>query len=679
MTDLRTSLLRAEQVPPDLSRSRRLDIQGLRAIAVLGVVINHADADWLPGGYIGVDVFFVISGFLITGQLLRRIEQHGRPRLSSFYAKRIRRLLPASVLVLVATLIACRLLLPPLTMLIVAKDAIATAVYGSNMWFAYNGTNYLANSSPSVFQHYWSLALEEQFYLFWPLILLAAHRAFRSRRALTITVAALAVLSFALCMFLTDYKQPWAFFTLPARAWELAVGGLIALGAARASRLNPSAAAALGWAGLIGILVSLVTFNEQTSFPGYAVALPVLSTAAVITAGMNYVAAGPERALNNGIFQWVGNRSYSLYLWHWPILLIPAMRWGTPNAVELLGLIALAMLLSALSYRFVEEPLRNAAPLRRPKWRTYGFGAALTALAVAGALAASATVGPLNAGRPADPLTAAQVQAGIPAPSFVPSNLAPSLRGATDDNPVVYADGCHVDFSATAPERCVYGNGNGPKVALVGDSHAAQWFPALDAAVEQADGSLLSLTKSACPSYDVTVFNHSLGREYRECDEWRGAALAMVSDFEPDVVVLSNFGSGYRDEVEGDAAGFLGQWGAGLVETASALTGDERRVVVLGDTPRWEETVNLCLSSHLDAPETCAGDPDVLLYGDIAAAERVAAEEAGVEFVDTARWLCGSQCQPIAGNTLVYRDESHMTATFSTLLAPVLADATGIS
>ena len=625
----------------------------------------------------GVDVFFVISGFLITGQLLRRIDRttHG-PGLMTFYAARIRRLLPMSFLVLVVTLVVSKILLPPLTMLTVAKDGAATALYGSNMWFAHNKTDYLANQSPSVFQHYWSLALEEQFYLFWPLILLAVTWAFRGRRLLV--VALLASASFVLCVMLTDFRQPWAFFTLPARAWELAVGALLALVAARVARLGGSAGAALGWAGLIGIIASFAVFGDDTAFPGVAVSLPVLSTAAVIAAGMTDTSRGPELMLRNRPFQWIGDRSYSLYLWHWPILLIPAIRWDLNN-VERIVLVALAIGLSTLSYSLVEQPIRSARLLVKPQWRSYALGVGMTGIALGAAAIVFASVGPLNAGRPAPALTAAALRAGVPSPSYVPSNLTPTLRGATNDNPVVYADGCHLDFTATAPKRCIFGDETGVKVALIGDSHATQWFPGLRAAVQDAGGSLMPLTKSACPSFDVTVNNDSLGREYRECDRWRQAALAMVNEYAPDVVILTNFGSHYRDIAADDPAHFDDKWVAGLATTVEELASPGRRVVILGDSPDWEESVNLCLSGHLNDPASCAKNPTELTAPDLIEAERTAATNAGATFINTTPWLCADKCEAIAEDVLIYRDESHITARYSAMLAPRFAQIVNLS
>ncbi|WP_370289490.1 acyltransferase family protein [Nocardioides sp.] len=660
----------------EASAAQRSDIQGLRTIAVGAVVVNHADAAWLPGGYVGVDVFFVISGFLITSQLLRRIGAGGTaasPRrrwLRSFYAARIRRLLPMSALVLVASVVAARLLLPPTQLPTVAQDAVATSLYASNLWFAHTGTDYLANPAPSLFQHYWSLALEEQFYLFWPLLLLAAVRIGRGRRATAGVMLAVVATSFALCVVLTDTSQPWAFFTLPARAWELAVGGLVALAAQPLSRRStPRARQLLGWAGLAGIAASVVLFSEDTTFPGTAVLLPVVSTAAVI-------AAAVERGsvlgsiLGHRVVQWVGDRSYSIYLWHWPVLILASMRWGPLSPLPLLGLLALTMLLSALSYRLVEQPLRRSPRLAGTP-RTFAFGGALTATTLAAAAVLALTVGPLTSDRTAPPLDTAEVPAELPAPSFVPRNLTPTLTGAADDLPATYADGCHLDFAATRPKRCVDGTGAGLRVALVGDSHAAQWFPALRQIVAERGGRLLSLTKSSCPVYDVPIYNTALKRPYRECDAWRPAALATVRSFAADVVVLAGFGAAYQDSAS-DPAAFAAAWQAGIERTIRSLPRGTQ-VVVLGDTPRWPEPVNDCVARRLEDPAGCALPVDRLVRPSIVGAEERATAATGARYVDTVRWICGRLCQPIAGNVLVYRDVSHITAAFASALTPQLA------
>ncbi len=302
----------------------RGDIQGLRALAVLAVVFYHAHVGFLGGGYIGVDVFFVISGFLITDLLWRELERTGRVSFSSFYGRRLRRLLPMAVLVLIVTMVASLRWLPPLELRSVWKDGLATALYGGNYRFAAVQTNYLMSSAPpSPFQQYWSLGVEEQFYLFWPLLLLVAPAAIwrlsgrrpyfagttkqhpaharmlpPSRLAAFVVLGAIAVGSFAFSLWLTQTDQPWAFFSLPSRAWELAAGGLVALGAPVLLHAPAGIAAVAGWTGLAVVTLSAMTFTSLTAFPGLAAGAPVLGAAAILAAGLSAGGWGPAALLD---------------------------------------------------------------------------------------------------------------------------------------------------------------------------------------------------------------------------------------------------------------------------------------------------------------------------------------------------------------------------------------------
>jgi len=278
----------AERTPIGAESSGfRPDIQGLRAIAVGAVVLYHAGVPFLPGGYVGVDIFFVISGFLITSHLLGQLESHGTLRFGEFYARRARRILPASFVVLALSVAAALIWYPPLLMKDLWAAAVATALYVPNYFFASANSDYLAESSnPSLFQHYWSLGVEEQFYLLWPVLLALVWVLVRSRRALVGVLIAVVAASFALCVWLTFAAQPWAFFSLPSRAWELGVGGLVAvLLQRRPGIVEERWAAPLGWAGIAAMAASVFLFSSETLFPGAAAAVPVLGTAAVIAAG----------------------------------------------------------------------------------------------------------------------------------------------------------------------------------------------------------------------------------------------------------------------------------------------------------------------------------------------------------------------------------------------------------
>ncbi|TGD83725.1 acyltransferase, partial [Mycolicibacterium sp. CH28] len=374
----------------------RPDIEGLRAIAVTAVVLFHAAIPGIRGGYVGVDVFFVISGFLITGLLWREVSGTGSVSLRRFYGARARRLLPASATVGVITMIASLVLLPPLRVPTVIYDGIASALYVGNYWFIIDNINYFSDLlTPSPFLHYWSLGVEEQFYLVWaPLILGTAWliRRFRrdrtraiasSRRPYLIVLGLVAAVSFALSLVITYVVPAMAFFSLPTRAWQLALGGLIALTALKWQRLSPHTAAIAGWTGLGMIVLACVWFTSTTPFPGTAALLPTLGAVLVIGAGCATPSQGCGQFLSTPPMRAIGRISYSWYLWHWPVLVLAPALLGHPlGLAERITAALLAAGLAWLTLQYLENPLRFAPKIRDSPWRSLGLGALATTIAV---------------------------------------------------------------------------------------------------------------------------------------------------------------------------------------------------------------------------------------------------------------------------------------------------------
>ena len=496
----------------------RADVEGLRAVAILAVVLYHAGLGATGGGYVGVDVFYVLSGFLITGLLWDELRQTGGLSFASFYARRARRLLPAALLVVVVTVIASGLWLSPLWAQVVTRDAIASTLYVANYRFAALRTDYLAaDAPPSPLQHYWSLGVEEQFYLVWPLLLVMASLAWRraggaSPAPAVATVVVVGAASFALSLRLTEVSQPWAFFSLPTRAWELAVGGLVALSARRLARLPGPAAVTLGWLGMGAIGWSVVRLGGSTPFPGTAALLPVGGTAAVVAAGCSAARFGPAMLLARRPLQLGGKLSYSWYLWHWPLLVLaPAVVGHALGLVPKLALGAFSALLALATLKLVEDPVRFSPRLRARPGRSLAAGATLTAVAtVASIAAANSLPAPRGHGAAATPgripiaasrisrvpegtaasavtrlqAAAAPVEravAGAVAERAVPSNLNPSLERAHHDQARPFLDGCDDGWRDTRVVPCAYGDRRSTTtVVLFGDSHAPQWFPAFE-------------------------------------------------------------------------------------------------------------------------------------------------------------------------------------------------------
>jgi peptidoglycan/LPS O-acetylase OafA/YrhL len=647
----------------------RADIQGLRAVAVGAVLLYHAGVPFLPGGYVGVDVFFVISGFLITSHLLDQLQRHGRLKFGEFYARRARRILPASFVVLILSVIAAFIWYPPLLMRDVWAGAVATALYVPNYFFASAEADYLAEvSTPSLFQHYWSLDCEEQFYLLWPALLALVWLLARTRRALTAVLVVVVVTSFALCVWMTFESQPWAFFSLPTRAWELGIGGIVAVLLQHRARVVPERhAALLGWAGIAAIAASVVFFSSETLFPGAAAALPVLGTAAVIAAGE--ARGGPTRMLSVRAMVFVGAISYSLYLVHWPAIVLPEA--AIPGRLPLWAtlLIAAACVPVAwLLYRFVEDPVRKAPLLTRARARLTLVGAAagsLACLAVATGAYALADSRALNVERAASETVIDDSPRGT---DYVPENLAPELRDARESLPEIYDDGCNRGTGATDAEGCVYGDSDAPRIVLFGDSHAAHWFPAVEGFATSAGYGVEVHTKSSCPAADIETLWQ--GSPYPECPRWRDAVIDRINESQPALVLVASFSDAH---LAPDVADEPSTWDAALGRTLDAL---EAPTVVIADTPDMLEDPAPCLSANLAAAEACGQPRERALEGAAREAQISATASRGIPLIDLNEYLCDDDwCPPIIGNTLVYRDSHHLTAEISADLADVLGEA----
>lgn len=700
----------------------RPDIEGLRAVAVLAVVLYHAGVGFLPGGYVGVDVFYVISGFLITDHLWREVDGSHALSFASFYARRARRLLPAAILVLVVTMAVSAAVLPPLEVRSVWKDGLYCALYVGNFRFAATQTDYLApTSSPSPFQHYWSLGVEEQFYLVWPIVLLGTSLVWWRRRpskpAVATALAALSAGSLFLSVVLTRSDQPVAFFLLPARAWELGLGGLIALAAPRLRGLPERPASVLGWAGLLAIAVACVAYGASTPFPGYAALLPVAGAGAVIVAGLPGGSTGPVSLLGRPVMRGMGRISYSWYLWHYPVLVLVPAALGHPlPVVTMVALAAGSGLLAVVTYRFVEQPGRQARWLTASTRRSLTTAGALSLAGVVACAGAAVTIPSVRghghapvaairpaaspAARPAGPATPpttvdatlsalhsaeAQVVAAVSASASiksVPANLDPPLSSASASEAAPMVDGCLDSFTSSAVPNCLFGDTTATRsIVLFGDSHASMWFPAVDAFANAHGYRLYVWTKAACPPVGIPIFSPVLDRMWTECSQWYANVMARIAATRPSLVVFGiapNYDPAYRVVQNGPV------WLAGLASTIKTIRGDGGAVLVIGSAPSPPFSIPTCLSANLNDVPACDFSPigrhvsgGGLVGIDQAgeAAEAATVRSSGGVYANVAPWFCTSTvCDVIVDNLLVYRDNSHITVPFADYLSPLIAD-----
>ena len=644
----------------------RPDIEGLRGIAILLVLLFHAGLPWTPGGFVGVDVFFVISGFLITGKLWRESQQPGGLSITKFYAWRIRRLLPAALVAIVIVSAIGLLAVAPLNRSELAADAASAALSLANMRFIGSVDYFAATSTPSPFLHFWSLAVEEQFYLVWPaLIVLLTWRGGTSRRlalALLVGVGA----SFALSLWLTDVSPARAFYLLPTRVWQLGAGGLLALiGVVGSSRR----AGALAWAGLAAVAVAGVTITAEMPYPGLAALLPTAGAVALLYGGA--APNGPLRLLTAAPLRHLGKISYSLYLWHWPLLVLPVLFLERAlSGIEIFAAVALALGASWLSWRFIEQPFRYGDHSRRAtSWSAIRVGVAgilavtLFAQGLAAGLAASSEVThqtPRPSGSP--------VASG--GPIALPADLTPSLATARKDEERLRGDGCLAFERVTTPPDCEYGvKDSAITIALVGDSHASHWFPAIEAIALERGWRLLTFVKVSCSFTTLAQRNLALKREYRECAAFNEATVARLNDVKPALTIIVNrrtfrpINGGSTPELAGVAFG----------DMVARLPG---ATAIIVDTPDPGREVPACLSKHQSDIRDCLFTQDDADNREIGVAEGVAAQVSGARLIDLTSEICDAwPCSPISDGVLIYRDADHMTETFSRSLAAPLGAA----
>ena len=637
---------------PSVSHGFRPDIEGLRGIAILTVVAYHCDLPWITGGFVGVDVFFVLSGYLITRLLVSEIEKTGRLNVLNFYARRVRRLLPASALTLVATLAIGSFLFAPGELEFAARAGRASAIYLANVFFAINAADYFAprvELNPLV--HMWSLAVEEQFYVFWPVLIVAGLVWFRSRRTLVAAVAAVTVGSLVACIWVTAQDATGAFYMLPTRAWEFGAGALFSF-AFWAPPLSRRGGILVGWSGFAMLAGSIISITSESLFPGWLAAAPVAGTCAILLAGATTPAAGFSALLSTPLLLRLGAWSYSWYLWHWPFLVFAQVLFPEISVGGKVAAALLALLVAVGSYHFVENPLRfHPALLRRPL------------LSVAGGLALTAVCF-LSAGQARS--FAAQLARH---PTMV------SFAAAASDNGRLPRARCMASGSQSDVLQCEYGQRDGrTHVVLFGDSHAIHWFNPIQSIADTRGWRLTTILKSGCGAADVNRTGRAQDGVELSCDTWRQRAIDSIVHLRPHLVIMGTA----TNQLDGDRELWKLEVRDGLYASLRPLVASGLRVAVMRDVPTFVFDVPDCLARAArhgwNARRQCSGTPELSINEDVYVAEQEAAKGfAGVGFVDTLAAFCNREvCETVSGGHVMYRDDNHLTGTFADTLKPLI-------
>jgi len=656
------------------------EIQVLRAVAVLLVVVYHLWPGMLTGGYVGVDAFFVISGYLITSHLFREVDRTGTVKLWAFYARRARRLLPASILVLLFVAVGTFVLLPTDLWASTAHEVTASGFYVQNLWLASKAVTYSAsNDVLTPVTHYWSLSAEEQFYLVWPGLIiiscLVARRWLRGRTTTTVgfTLLLITLGSFACSVWATQAHRAAAYFITPTRAWEFGAGALVVL---LMRKWAPSLvlARSLRWLGMVGLLASAWFYSNATPFPGYAAALPVIATAAIIVAGDTGHADPSDLVFRLRPVQWLGDVSYSVYLWHWPLLVFaPYVLHHNLRTPELVALMVICLFIAGLSKRFVEDAMRFWPRLITTSRAT------LSAAAVAMLVIALVSGTQIHAADAREQQNAAQLADVSGSPCFgapamehrakCPDALTamPLVAIGKADAPWAPQPGCRGTGSDPAVLTCYWGTGKPSRVvALIGDSHAEQWRGALHRIAKARNWQIIEMFAGGCPAtYARSVVFERRSRDGEACRTWTTKVTAKLKALAPDDIITTAYvQQNVFEPVNSGPAGFEQVWREWLGFS---------RVTVLRDTPA---TANRngpqCLAVHVGKPQACANSRSkVLIDDDMMRAARSMRSE--VSLVDLSDYFCDTKrCYAVIGGASVYYDYDHMSMQFSATLAAAL-------
>lgn len=670
----------------------RSDIQGLRALAVGIVLLYHLWPDRFVGGFVGVDVFFVISGFLITSHLIKSPPQSWGD-VAKFWAGRVRRLLPASLLVLFLVGIATFLVAPQSIWADTGRQILSAGLYVVNWDFAISSVDYLAaDNAPSPVQHFWSLSVEEQFYFLWPMIIglafLLGTKLGRSKKFVGFTVLGIFLASFVFSVWYTANEPAMAYFITPTRMWELATGGLVAVFVLYVRPEKIPFSSVLGWIGLAGIVAATFLVRADMPFPGYIALVPVVSTALVILADSRG-RASVLPLLSLRPVRFLGDISYSVYLWHWPlIVLVPYLSTKMGGAEKLsfvtsLAIIVVSIIAAWASTTWVENQFRRSSFFSSSK-KTFAFAA--LAMALVAALGLSQMLIANTIVEQNEDKLQAQLDdpdsclgAGVLLPSAKDNpkcedkdSLQMEPAAAKKDKSKAYADGCWASAPYSSKPECTYGDGS-KHVALVGNSHAGHWLPALERLADEKDLTITTFLASNC-SISTLPQDLSTPEETKGCQDYADWVSKRTTEGGFDAVITSERQSTPLEGMDWEET--EKQAPEGHREILQRWVDADLDVVVIRDTPYpggADITVPDCVSKHEDDLEQCSGTPESWHWMDPLAASARTIDSKKLSVIYPQDWFCPEgRCEPVIGGVITYFDTAHITATYAQTLAPQL-------
>jgi peptidoglycan/LPS O-acetylase OafA/YrhL len=612
-------------------------IEGIRAVAILLVIAAHAGIPGFEAGFIGVDIFFVISGFLITRLLMKEILEKGSINFSNFYIRRLQRLLPALIVVIIITGAVLNYILPKHDQLTHMGAGASASVWVSNIYFAFSTINYFGtDASANAFTHTWSLGVEEQFYLIWPALMILLWLYKRSLNNLALLLSGVAAISFLSCMYLSTFAPLKAFYLMPLRVWQFALGGLVFFLLKNTNKGN----SLWGYAGLTLLLFALIAIDKNQTYPSLFAVLPTVATALIIYACLNSTPFILKKYLSAQFMQILGKTSYSWYLWHWPVLIIGKNLFVSESVITNTSLCIFSWMLAFLTFKIIESPIRYSSLLQsKPFWKLtiFFFIMLLTCLSfIRWHNKAALNVMNYN-----------------------------ELTSATHSLPIIYKMGCDQWYKSSEVKPCYFGNPDASKTALLlGDSIGAQWFPAIEKAFINHGWRLIVLTKSACPMIDGTLFYKTIGRDYTECEKWKNEVINKLAELSPDLIIL------------GSARGYAlspTEWQKRSENFLKKIVASTTKLYIIRPTPELPFNGPQCLyNGKSDCTNKNDSPIDDETWSTVIEASKISPK---IFPIDLNEAVCPQNlCSARNSEFIIYRDQKHLTASFVLSLHPLLEE-----